>query len=145
VYGKAFFPLKEPVHARVGDRATLRLRAKQVNERYCWFWKWAVHAGGDPANVKGSGDQTTVFHSLPSEQVIQVCDRDDAPLASQRGAAVRTVLQRLDGRHRVADVAEELLELHPDVFADSDEAFDMVRRVASKYCDCKVDLAMLEK
>lgn len=65
IYGHVFLALEEPVALRIGDRATVEIRADLVNEDYIWTWQTEIRRGG---SVLASFRQSS-FHAEPLESV----------------------------------------------------------------------------
>jgi len=62
IYGQAFFPLNSPVDLSEGDRATLTLRAQQVEGDYVWLWAITIR---DRTGRTKSDERHSTFHGAP--------------------------------------------------------------------------------
>ena len=61
VYGRALFPLLEPVPVSRGDVVSLDLRAILEDDEYTWAWHTQVHAGEELQRIKAEFQQSTAY------------------------------------------------------------------------------------
>ena len=59
VYGRAFFPLLEPMPISQGDSVSLDLQAILEDDEYTWDWHTQVYAGDSPRGSKAEYRQST--------------------------------------------------------------------------------------
>lgn len=61
IYGNGLFPFSTPVEAMEGERITVRLTAKTVQDDYVWCWDTDFFARDDEVQPKTSFKQSTFF------------------------------------------------------------------------------------
>jgi protein arginine N-methyltransferase 1 len=59
VYGRAFFPLLEPVSITAGDSVTLSIRAELIDDDYAWHWQTRIYSSQAPKRLKADFEQST--------------------------------------------------------------------------------------
>lgn len=64
IYGNGLFPFSEPVEVMKGERITLRLTAKIVEDDYVWCWDTDFFSREDETRPKVSFKQST-FYGVP--------------------------------------------------------------------------------
>ena len=61
IYGKGLFPFSAPVEVTEGERITVRLTAKFLEDDYVWCWDTDFFSRGDETRPKVSFKQSTFF------------------------------------------------------------------------------------
>lgn len=64
IYGKGLFPFSKPVEVMEGERITLRLAARMVEDAYVWCWETDFFSRNDETHPKVSFKQST-FYGVP--------------------------------------------------------------------------------
>ena len=132
VYGQTFLPLAEPVPVRQGHRVTIRLRTVLQNDSHSWLWR-SKFFGPEGATPETEFTQSSVLHPPPSWAVGGMADREYVPRPSVNAATDRVVLERMDGKTSMRELALAVQEAFPDRFGDFDDALDLVRDVSGRY------------
>jgi protein arginine N-methyltransferase 1 len=133
VYGRAFFPLLEPVPLIKGDTVKLAIRAKLVDDEYTWEWRTRVSSRDDAQNVKADFDQSTAYEGTLDVRRLarQVADR--RPAVGQAGAIDLFILTKMAGRATIDQIARQLQEKFPDRFEELSEAIVYIHQLAQHY------------
>lgn len=131
LYGSAFFPLQEPVTLSKGDAVALRLEAVLAGDEYVWRWDTVVTATDGTA--KASFKQSTLL-SVPLD-ARKLRRRADAfrPALSERGEADAFVLSRMNGSTTLAEIAIELAQRFPRLFATREDALKHAAQISERY------------
>jgi type I protein arginine methyltransferase len=126
VYGQAFFPFGMPRAVQPGDQVVARLEARNVAEHAAWRWSVQVRRGETDL-----GGEQRWFLGLPLPTTDQLARRraDHVPQAEAALALKREVLNLVDGRRTLEQIAQLLTDGHPDRFARWEEALGMVSGV----------------
>lgn len=133
IYGQAFFPFLAPAVVQVGDRVTLNLSAVQVQTDYTWCWNTVI--ASNTGAVKARFSQSS-FHAVPlSAERLRRLSADATPMIGAQGGVDRFVVDRLDGRTTLADVAAALRETFPDRFPDLPSALARVTETTGRFLD----------
>jgi protein arginine N-methyltransferase 1 len=133
VYGRAFFPLLEPVPLIKGDTVKLAIRAKLVADEYTSEWRTRVSSRDDAQNVKADFDQSTAYEGTLDVRRLarQVADR--RPAVGQAGAIDLFILTKMAGRATIDQIARQLQEKFPDRFEELSEAIVYIHQLAQHY------------
>ncbi len=132
VYGRAWLPLEQPVHASSGDRLDVRISMSLVNGRYVTRWASVVRNSSDEVRIRF--DQSTFKGAIISPAELRTFDPVRSPTPTARAMAARFVLERFDGRTSLAGIADLVLRAHPAAFTHEDRAIEFVRELAGKFC-----------
>lgn len=133
VYGRAFFPLLEPVPVAAGDSVQLSIEARLDGDEYVWDWATRINAGGRTGPVKVAFEQSTAFEGALDERQLarQVTHR--RPSLNQVGEIDRFILTNLDGQATIEDIASLLRVAFPDQFETPEAAIVTIHQLAQQY------------
>jgi len=133
VYGRAFFPLLEPVPIAEGDPINLSIGAELVGQEYVWRWRTRFLSSAEPGSLKADFDQSNaVDDSLYTEQLSEYIT-NSRPSLSQDGEIDHFILGKMDGRATVKEIAQQLQSKFPDHFLDEPEAIRYVYEIGRQY------------
>lgn len=132
VYGQVFLPLAQPVKVQPGCRVMVRLRAVVRNNKYEWLWRTSFSGPGS-STIETQFTQSSVLHPTPSMAVGGLADRDYVPRPSPNSETDRVVLEKMDGKTSMGELAHAVQEAFPDRYAEFDDALDLVRDVSGRY------------
>jgi protein arginine N-methyltransferase 1 len=133
VYGRAFFPLPEPVPLVRGDAITFDIQATLAGDEYHWDWTTRVHSGQDPGIAKAEFIQSTAYGGALDEPHLARHVAHRVPRLDQEGQIERFVLTSIDGQLTVEEIADRLRSAYPDRFATSPEAIVYVHQLTHGY------------
>lgn len=130
IYGQVFLPWLEAVQVMEGQKIQVDLHADLVGGDYIWRWETKIYAGdGVLRHFKQSTFQGANFapHSLHRRAA------DFVPVLSEAGEAERWILQAMDGKTSLQEIAQEAAKRFPRHFSGSEEAFQRVTELSGKY------------
>jgi len=133
VYGRAFFPLPEPVPVAEGDIITFDIRATLVDDEYDWDWSTQIYARDASDSVKVTFEQSTAYSGILDQYHLARRVAKRRPVLDQEGEIDRFILMGVDGRTTIDEIADRLLERFPDRFRGVDEACIHVYRIVQQY------------
>jgi type I protein arginine methyltransferase len=133
IYGSMIFPWEKPVAIAAGDRISVRLEAKLVENDYVWRWMSEVK----PADgaTRAAFDQSSLAAIIASPQVLRKTASDFVPKLSEDGALARRVLMLADGRATLEEIARALAAENPARFSTWREALKFAGTVSRKYSE----------
>jgi protein arginine N-methyltransferase 1 len=131
VYGHIFLPWLEPVSLREADVCVVDLRAHLIGNDYVWQWETTVPGcdGRAPVHFR----QSTFYGSTFSQSCLKKRSSDFVPVLSESGLAERWLLQAMNGKRPLENIAAEAVQLFPHVFRRVEDAFNRAAEIAEKY------------
>ena len=133
VYGRGFFPLREPVSVQEGDQINLSIHANLVGDEYEWRWHTCILNGDDPDDVKADYDQSTEMAKRSEDELIFPFISLEKPGIGRDGEIALYILQRMDGHTSIDSIGHQVTEVFPQRFSDRQEAIFFVHQVAKQY------------
>lgn len=131
VYGHLVLPWLEPVALREGDICTVNLQAHLVGGDYIWQWDTTIPPTANRSAVQFK--QSTFYGSLFPPSLLQKRTLDFVPVLSESGLAERWLLQAMDGKRTLEQIAAEAAGLFPHVFRKPEDAFHQAAEIAEKH------------
>jgi hypothetical protein len=131
VYGQLFLPWLEPVSLREGEICSVDLRAHLVGNDYVWQWETSLPASAERAEIRFV--QSSFYGSLFPPSVLQKRAMEFVPVLNESGQAERWILQAIDGKRSLEDIASEAARQFPHVFRRVADAFNRTAEIAEKY------------
>lgn len=130
IYGQVFLPWLEAVQVVEGQEIQVDLHADLVGGDYIWRWETKINAGdGPPRHFKQSTFQGANF----APRSLHRRAADFIPALSEAGEAERWILQAMDGKTSLQEIAQEAVKRFPQHFTGSEEAFQRVTELSGKY------------
>jgi protein arginine N-methyltransferase 1 len=131
IYGQGFLPWLEPVALEAGQEIEVDLHADPVGGDYIWRWdtKIAAHNGQPERVFQLSTFQGAQFTS----ERLRKRATEYVPVLSESGQAERWLLEAMDGRTPLEEIAQAAAERFPKVFRRQDDAFRRVSSLAEKF------------
>lgn len=130
VYGSAFFPFFEPVAIAAGDAIRFSLQADLVSDDYVWRWNTTVKQG---EKVKAAFQQSTFFGAPLSPTQLRRGSSEFQPTLSEDGQIAQFIIERMNGRLSVGEIADQVLAQFPSRFANRQQALTKVGALAQQY------------
>ena len=131
IYTQGFFPWTEPVDLAEGDRVTVSLAANLVEDNY--IWRWDTHIRDAGGQVKANFRQSTFNTFLESPARLQQRSADHVPTLTRDGQIARFIMEMMDGKASLGDIARRLVAEFPDRFAGDKEALTRAGELSLKY------------
>jgi len=130
VYGHIFLPWLEPVALREGAVCSVNLRADLVGNDYVWQWETKLPA--TDVRTACHFRQSSFYGSVLSPSFLKKLSAGFVPVLSEAGIAERWLLQAMDGKRTLEDIAGEAARLFPAVFHRPADAFNRAAEIADK-------------
>jgi hypothetical protein len=131
VYGQLFLPWLEPVPLCEGEICCVDLRAHLVGNDYIWQWETNLPATTEHGEIRFV--QSSFYGSLFPPSVLQKRATGFVPVLDESGQAERWILQAMDGKRSLEDIANEAARQFPHVFRRVEDAFNRAAEIAEKY------------
>ena len=119
LYGQAMFPVTPPLHVMRGDSASVRLRAVCTDGEYLWSWQLRVERNG---SVIAEARHSSLEGLTLSPSLLARRAEDFVPRPNADAAALQLLLNGVDGRRSLRDIAALLHERLPERFRTVREA-----------------------
>jgi protein arginine N-methyltransferase 1 len=120
-YTRILLPLAEPVELVAGDDVQVLVRTTETGERWAWETKIVATDG----KVKSTQRQATFFGMPTSPEALVRASSKFTPSLSVRGERAKLVLDAMDGKRTVAEIAARV--------GENDSALDEVRKLVASY------------
>lgn len=131
VYGRAFFPLEQPVDVAEGDDIHVRLAARMVKGRHVFRWTTRVMS---PDGSRKAGFEQSTFKAQPlSLEELRKLDANYVPQLRPEGEAVRFILDAMAEGRRLQDIASAAAARFPERYRTHAQALDEVAGLSSRY------------
>jgi type I protein arginine methyltransferase len=131
VYGQLFLPWLEPVLIEEGQEISVDLHANLVGKDYIWRWETEIAAanGGKKIHFRQSA-----FEGLPlSSRTLRRHAVDHIPVLTAEGEAERFLLEAMDGRTSLEEIAKKAAGRFREVYSSHEAAFERVAELARKF------------
>jgi type I protein arginine methyltransferase len=131
VHGQVFLPWLEPVSVLQGQKVSVRLQANLVGQEYVWRWDTQICAD---AKTPGRHFQQSTF--LGRNLTLQALRRratDFVPSLSDEGEAERWLLQVIDGKTSLQEIARAAAQRFPRIFPRWEDALHRVADLAAQF------------
>lgn len=130
VYGQRFFPWPQTVELEACQEIQLRLGADLVGEDYVWRWETKI--------TKSSGAdlhfQQSTFQGADFTPATLRCRSGDfVPSLSEQGRADRWLLQAMDGKASLQQMAQEVARCFPTIFPRWEDALRRAADLARQF------------
>ena len=132
VYGQAFLPWLEPVSLHREHRVFLKLQANLVGERYVWRWETKICVAGSE-DVEHSFKQSSFQSPCLSPESLRHRAADFVPALSEEGRADRWLLQAMNGKTSLRQIAQEASRLFPKIFPKWEHALSRAAELAWQF------------
>ena len=131
VYGQILLPWLMPVALEEGQEVIVELHANPVGEDYIWRWNTTVGAAGvgEPLHFV----QSSFWGATLSRETLRRKALDYVPMLTEDGQADRCVLEAMNGKQSLEEIARTIVENFPRQSSSFEEALRRVTRLAEKY------------
>ncbi len=133
VYPSSFFPWPDPVNLAVGDVVSVDLAADLVGDDYIWRWDTRVLDQGQPRRLKAEFRQSSFYATVLSPQTLRQRAHSHVPILTEDGKIDGVILELMDGRNSLGEIARQLAARFPARFAGEPEALSRVGELSLKY------------
>jgi len=131
VYGQRFFPWPQAVSLEAGQEIQVSLHADLVGEDY--IWRWETKISGD-ANGAGRHFQQSTFQGANfTPQALRKRAADFVPALSEDGRADRWLLQEMDDKASLQQIAKAAAQQFPKIFPRWEDALRRAADLAAQF------------
>jgi 16S rRNA G966 N2-methylase RsmD len=121
LYGQAFFPFAPAMRLRRGQRISLELRAVLTGDEYAWSWA---------ATTDGMAARHSTLLGIPlSGEALAQRTAQFAPHRSNDAEILLAVIEQVNGRTSLGELAQRLSERFSARFPTADSALHYVTRL----------------
>ena len=131
IYGQMFFPWSAAVAVEQGDQIQVRLQADLVGDDYVWQWETRI-----PANQFGPErhfKQSTLQGMVLSPESLRRRVANFVPKLSESGEADRWLLQAIDGKASLQEIAQAAAQRFPRIFPRWEDALRRAADLAAEF------------
>jgi protein arginine N-methyltransferase 1 len=131
LWGNDFLPLDQPLPVEPGQQIALHIQTGTGG----WgrIWKWVVEVRDAAGRTEKRFAHCSFDRQLLTRDMLRKQSPDHQPSLSDRGQAVRFVLESCDGLRPLRWIEQEVLMRFPKVFSTPGEAAGLVANIVSKY------------
>ncbi len=131
VYGQVFLPLLTPISVSAGEKVRAGLHADLVGTDY--VWRWEVEVAARPDRPAFASRQSTFQGGGMTPASLRKRSAEFVPVLSEAGLAERWLLQAMDGKTPLEQIALKAVENFPHTFARAEDAFRRAGEISDKY------------
>ena len=132
VYGQVLLPWLEAVPVRQGQKILVSLQVNLVGEEYIWRWKTEI--GGDTNNGAGRCFNQSTFQGANfTPQTLRRRTADFVPSLSEDGEADRWLLQAMNGKTSLQQMAQAAAKQFPQIFPRWEDALHRAAELAARF------------
>lgn len=132
-YGHAFFPWSAPVNIAAGDSVSVALRANLIGGDYVWSWETRILDQGNPEEIKSNFKQSSFLSEFHSPAKLHKRVDNYVPTLGKDGQTDRLILQLMEGKNTLSDIARQVAAEFPEHFVDGRDAIEHVRSMSETY------------
>jgi protein arginine N-methyltransferase 1 len=131
IYGQVFLPWLEAVPVEQGQRICLSLQANLVGEEY--IWRWETKVGSNRNGAERHFRQSTFQGANFTPEALRRRAADFVPALSDEGLADRWLLQAMDGKTSLQQMARAAAERFPAIFPRWEDALHRAAELARQF------------
>jgi type I protein arginine methyltransferase len=131
IYGQVFLPWLEAVPVQQEQKIFVSLQANLVGDEY--VWRWETKICGDTKDAGRSFKQSTFQSANLSPQSLRRRAADFVPALSEVGLADRWLLQAMDGKTSLRQIAQVAAERFPAIFPLWQDALRRAAELARQF------------
>jgi len=114
-----------------GNKVSVRLHANLVGAEYVWRWDTKVCA--DSKNPTRCFQQSTFHGATFTPQSLRRRAADFIPSLSEEGQANRWMLQAIDGKTSLQEIAQAAAKKFPQIFPRWEDALHRAAELATQF------------
>jgi type I protein arginine methyltransferase len=130
VYGQRFFPWLQAVSVEAGQKIHVSLRADLVGDEYVWQWETRI-CGSD--SIARHFQQSTFQGANFTPESLRRRAADFVPSLSEEGQADRWLLQAMDGKTSLQQMAQAAAQRFPAIFPRWEKALHRAAELARQF------------
>ena len=130
VYGQVFLPWLEPVSVEQGLNVFVSLHANLVGNEYVWQWETKIYRND---SIARHFQQCTFQGANFTPQLLRRRAADFVPSLSEEGQADRWLLQAIDGKTSLQQMAQSAAQRFPAIFPCWEDALRRAADLARQF------------
>jgi protein arginine N-methyltransferase 1 len=130
VYGHSFLPWQNPVPLLAGQTITIDLQAKLLQKDYFWRWETRIESATRPGEIAIQFDQSLLKGAVLSPLQLRKSASNYIPQLSEESLVRRRVLELVDGKASLEEIARRLTAEFPERFARWEQALTFAASVS---------------
>jgi protein arginine N-methyltransferase 1 len=130
VYAQVFLPWLEAVLVERGQRISICLQANLIGEEYIWRWETKISTSD---GTRHHFRQSTFHGATFTPQALRRRAADFVPSLSEEGQVDRWLLQAMDGKMSLQQMAEAAAERFPSIFTRWQDALHRAAELARQF------------
>ena len=131
VYGRAFFPMEQPVEVSIGDMISARISATLIAGKY--VYRWDTRITDASGNLKAQYKQST-FKARPLRlDALQAFSEEYCPAINESGLIAKAVLTALEQSRSLGQIADLVAKQFPQRFPNKTAALNHVSGLLRKF------------
>jgi protein arginine N-methyltransferase 1 len=131
IYGQCFLPWLEPVVVDEKQEISVTIRANLVGTDYLWRWETEIVDGNGGKKVHFR--QSTFEGAQVSLHTLRRRATNHIPVLTPDGEAERFLLEAMDGRASLEEIAKSAAKQFPRVYSSHEDAFERASELARKF------------
>jgi protein arginine N-methyltransferase 1 len=131
VYGRFFLPWLKPVQLEEGEEIDVELHADLVGGAY--IWRWETKFRGKAGRPESCFRQSTFESAQYSYEALRRRASGYVPSLTELGKAQRWMLQAVDGKSSLEEIARAAMGQFPKVFRNLDEAIRTAAELSENF------------
>ena len=131
IYGQVLLPWLEAVPVQPGKRISVSIQANLVGDEYVWRWETKIF--GDATHAARHFQQSTFQGANFTPQSLRRRGADFVPSLSEEGQANRWLLQAMDGKASLQEMAHVAAERFPAIFPHWVDALHRAAELARQF------------
>ena len=112
---------------------TISLKAIYAGSETIWWWNTRIYHNGDAQHLKAEFRQSTFFAKPLGLQNLHKRQSSSTPELGDTGRIDLFILQQMDGRKTLKDIARRAQKQFPDHFNNVTDALRRVSDLSEKY------------
>jgi protein arginine N-methyltransferase 1 len=131
IYGQVFLPWLEPVPVEQGQEVFVNLHADLVGEEYVWRWETKIARNGKDASR--FFQQSTFQGANFTPRSLRRRASDFVPSLSEEGHVDSWLLQAMDGKTSLQEMAQAAAKRFPTIFLRWEDALHRAAELAAQF------------
>jgi precorrin-6B methylase 2 len=131
IYGQVFLPWLEAIPLQDGQRICISLQANLVGGEYIWRWETNVSGNGNAADR--CFRQSTFQGANFTPQALRRRAADYVPALSEEGQVDRWLLEAMDGKTSLQEMAQAAAQRFPSIFRGWEDALHRAAELAKQF------------
>jgi protein arginine N-methyltransferase 1 len=133
IYGQLFFPFEEPLSVLSNQTITVDVRADAVASNYTWQWTTQTTRAPSSEQIERLYHQSSFFSSLLGPEQLRKMSDQHVPSLNEEGVVHMRVLELMNSRRPLSQIADKMVAEFPKRFSSSDDALGFVAELSARW------------